>query len=132
MSALKDHVDPAAVRRISDAFGGLPTFESAAVDGLEALERLRHDPARYVRLSVANHLGDVAKDHLDLANRTARRWWDEGAPNLRWIVRHGMRGPIKAGDPETLDILGFGPPKVDVRRFERSATEVRYPGELSR
>ena len=35
-----------------------------------------HDPVRYVRRSVANHLGDIAKDHLELALDTAQRWLD--------------------------------------------------------
>lgn len=38
------------------------------------LDRLADDPSPYVRLSVANHLGDIAKDHPALAVATAERW----------------------------------------------------------
>jgi 3-methyladenine DNA glycosylase AlkC len=111
--------------------GRLRRFATDPTAPLALLETLRHDPAKYVRLSVANHLGDIAKDHPIRANQVARRWWNEGDDNLRWVVRHGLRGPIKAGDPDSLDILGYGPPKVDVGRFVVSPSTVAYPGELT-
>lgn len=73
------------------------------------LDRLVDDPSEYVRRSVANHLNDIAKDHPRLAIDTAARWLKEGgvAERREWIVRHGMRSLIKAGDPAALALVGF-------------------------
>lgn len=83
--------------------------------GLALLERLRDDPERYVQRSVANHLGDVAKDHPDVAVGVAARWWADGGPSRRWIVRHGLRHLVKQGHPGALAILGHDePPAVRI------------------
>lgn len=70
---------------------------------IELLDQLVGDPSEYVRRSVANHLNDIAKDHPDLALDTARRWNDLGHG---WVVRHGLRSLIKAGDPVAMSLLG--------------------------
>jgi 3-methyladenine DNA glycosylase AlkC len=41
---------------------------------LALLERLKDDPALYVRRSVANNLNDIGKDHPALLADTARGW----------------------------------------------------------
>jgi 3-methyladenine DNA glycosylase AlkC len=67
------------------------------------LQRLKDDPDLYVRRSVANHVGDIAKDHLELAIDLCEGWLDEaGGPEnateeLKWVVRHAMRNPVKKG-----------------------------------
>jgi 3-methyladenine DNA glycosylase AlkC len=81
--------------------------------GLELLERLVDDPSPYVRRSVANHLGDVAKDHPDLAVALAKRWLDE-APSREELVRHGLRALLKAGRPDALALFGHDRVHVDV------------------
>jgi 3-methyladenine DNA glycosylase AlkC len=66
---------------------------------------LKDDQELYVRRSVANHLGDIAKDHLDFALDVCTAWLDEveasedeaRTANRRWIVRHAVRHPAKAG-----------------------------------
>jgi 3-methyladenine DNA glycosylase AlkC len=45
----------------------LPEFQKDPTHTLPLLEVLKDDPALYVRRSVANHLADIAKDHLDFA-----------------------------------------------------------------
>jgi 3-methyladenine DNA glycosylase AlkC len=58
-----------------------------------------------VRRSVANHLGDIAKDHPEVAFGVCERWLDEvkdsddeaRAENRRWIVRHAVRLPAQKG-----------------------------------
>ncbi len=70
--------------------------------GLAIIERLVDDPSEYVRRSVANHLGDVAKDHPDLAVAVARRW----LPGRRRLVEHALRDLLKKGHPGALDLLG--------------------------
>jgi 3-methyladenine DNA glycosylase AlkC len=69
------------------------------------LDRLVDDPSPYVRRSVANHLNDVAKDHPDLALDLARRWLGRGDAAAA-VVRHGLRGLVKAGDAAALDLVG--------------------------
>lgn len=86
----------------------LPAFQTNPQLALPLLDALKDDPSSYVRRSVANHLGDIAKDHPDLAVGTARTWL-QGAPAPREaLVRHGLRFLIKRGDAGALDALGVG------------------------
>lgn len=86
----------------------LPAFQNNPQLALPLLDALKDDPSSYVRRSVANHLGDIAKDHPDLAVGTARTWL-QGAPLPReTLVRHGLRFLIKRGDAGALDALGVG------------------------
>lgn len=80
---------------------------------LARLARLVDDPSAYVRRSVANHLGDVAKDHPELAVATAAAWLD-GRPDRLPLVRHGLRSLLKAGHPRALGLLGHPPAEVTV------------------
>lgn len=69
---------------------------------LPLLTSLRDDPVRYVTRSVANHLGDIGKDHLTLLLQTCSSWLDdldgvpkETATERRWLIRHALRHPAK-------------------------------------
>lgn len=81
---------------------------------LPLLEKLKDDSELYVRRSVANHLGDLAKDHLDLVVETCTRWLEESqtmkdagkAKNRRWLIRHALRYPAKKGNERALEIRG--------------------------
>ncbi|MDA0835376.1 MAG: DNA alkylation repair protein [Planctomycetota bacterium] len=69
------------------------------------LETLKNDSSQYVRRSVANHLGDMAKDHPETAFEICDRWLQEGASlDLKWIIRHAMRYPAKKGNAAALKI----------------------------
>lgn len=70
--------------------------------GLAVIERLVDDPSPYVRRSVANHLGDVAKDHPDRAVAVARGW----LPGRRALVLHALRDLLKKGHPSALRLVG--------------------------
>lgn len=86
----------------------LPAFQNNPQLALPLLDALKDDSSSYVRRSVANHLGDIAKDHPDLAVGTARTWL-QGAPAPREaLVRHGLRFLVKRGDAAALDALGMG------------------------
>jgi 3-methyladenine DNA glycosylase AlkC len=83
----------------------LPEFQADPQFTLPLLELLKDDRELYVRRSVANHLGDIAKDHLETALDVCQRWLDEltnvnedRAKNRRWIVRHAVRHPAKQGE----------------------------------
>lgn len=73
--------------------------------GLELITRLVDDPSPYVRRSVANHLGDVAKDHPERAVATGAAWMAERA-DRRPLVQHGLRTLLKAGHPGALALFG--------------------------
>lgn len=83
----------------------LPEFQADPHLSLPLLEALKDDPELYVRRSVANHLGDIAKDHPDIAFAVCERWLDElrasaddrQAEQRRWIVRHAVRLPARQG-----------------------------------
>jgi 3-methyladenine DNA glycosylase AlkC len=89
-------------------------YLSAAPDRvLPLLAPLIADPSAYVRTSVANHLNDVSKDAPARALDVAAAWLS--APldperardeDRRWVVKHALRGLIKAGDPRALALLG--------------------------
>jgi 3-methyladenine DNA glycosylase AlkC len=72
---------------------------------LQVLETLKHDTSLYVRRSVANHLGDIAKDHPDIAFSLCERWLKEDpSTDLKWLICHAVRHPAKKGDPRALKI----------------------------
>ncbi len=100
--------------------------------GLARIERLVDDPSPYVRRSVANHLGDVAKDHVDLAVATAARWLAADATR-RPLVLHALRTPLKRGHPGALALLGFHPADVVVTgaRIEPAAVTEGEAVEVS-
>jgi 3-methyladenine DNA glycosylase AlkC len=75
---------------------------------LALLELLRDDDSAYVRRSVGNNLNDISKDHPDLVVSVAQRWWADGSPARRQVVRQGLRTLVKRGDPAALAILGHG------------------------
>jgi 3-methyladenine DNA glycosylase AlkC len=75
---------------------------------LPLLEALRDDPSGYLRRSVANNLNDIAKDHPELVVAIAGRWLAGASGERRALVRHALRGLVKAGDPAALALLGLG------------------------
>ena len=75
---------------------------------LPLLAALKDDPSSYVRRSVANHLGDIAKDHPEVATDTARNWLREASAEREALVRHGLRYLVKQGHSGALEALGVG------------------------
>jgi 3-methyladenine DNA glycosylase AlkC len=69
---------------------------------LPLLEALKDDPELYVRRSVANHLGDIAKDHPSLVIDLCRRWLKNASPERRWLIRHALRYPAKKGHADAI------------------------------
>lgn len=65
---------------------------------LPILDALKNDPSLYVRRSVANHLGDIAKDHPALAFDVCERWLTDADKDLKWVIRHAVRHPAKRGN----------------------------------
>ena len=69
---------------------------------LPILERLKDDPSLYVRRSVANHLGDIAKDHPERVFALCEAWLDGASNERKWLIRHALRHPAGKGHPTAL------------------------------
>ncbi|MBX3732484.1 MAG: DNA alkylation repair protein [Verrucomicrobiae bacterium] len=80
----------------------LTAFQQDPRPVLPILEALKDDPDLYVRRSVANHVGDIAKDHPQLALELCDRWMKDAPPERRWLIRHALRYPAKHGVREAL------------------------------
>jgi len=94
---------------------------------LELLERLRDDPTTLVRRSVANNLNDLGKVHPELLTRTCAVWAEGASPERRALIEHALRSAVKRGDPEALEILGYGKPAavvIEDVRFEPGHVEI--------
>jgi 3-methyladenine DNA glycosylase AlkC len=97
----------------------LKLYQAEPHRALEFLELLKDDPTLYVRKSVANHLGDIAKDHPKFAVEIGKRWYDEAKPHRVWIVRHGLRALIKKGFLPALKIFGVHrAPEVKIEKIK--------------
>lgn len=84
---------------------------------LPLLEKLRDDPEEYVRRSVANNLNDIAKDNPEVVVSLCRRWLKNAPKDRQRLVRHALRSLVKQGHSGALELLGFGPPAVEILRF---------------
>lgn len=110
----------------------LPAFQADPTPVLPLLEALKDDPVLYVRRSVANHLGDILKDHPPVAYGICRRWIEEidaaafdpaTADNRRWMIRHAVRLPAKQGERTALALRAAAKPRI-----QRTATRGRSAG----
>ncbi|TMR93216.1 hypothetical protein [Nonomuraea basaltis] len=93
---------------------------------LPLLDRLRDDPSEYVRRSVANHVNDLAKDHPEVALELLARWRSGGGSHVEQVLRHAVRGLLRAGHPEALALVGATPGSgaVDVLALEADTVAV--------
>jgi 3-methyladenine DNA glycosylase AlkC len=76
---------------------------------LPILEALKDDSSEYVRMSVANNLNDISKDHPGLVLETSEKWLGQ-SKKTDWIVKRACRTLLKAGNTEALLLFGFGDP----------------------
>lgn len=82
----------------------IPAFIKNPRPVLPILEALKDDPDLYVRRSVANHLGDIAKDHPELVFEICDRWLKGASVERKWLIRHAVRHPAKKGVPAALSL----------------------------
>jgi 3-methyladenine DNA glycosylase AlkC len=75
----------------------IPAFIKDPRPVLPILEALKDDADLYVRRSVANHIGDIAKDHPQLAFELCERWLNGASAERKWMIRHAVRHPAKKG-----------------------------------
>jgi 3-methyladenine DNA glycosylase AlkC len=82
----------------------IPAFIKDPRPVLPILEALKDDTALYVRRSVANHIGDITKDHPRLAFDLCERWLAGATKERKWLLRHAVRHPAKKGVKAALRI----------------------------
>src|SRR5687768_15073033 len=75
---------------------------------LQLLELLKDDPSTLVRRSVANNLNDLGKVHPALLVQTCAAWLEDESPERRALVEHALRSAVKRGEPDALQLLGYG------------------------
>jgi 3-methyladenine DNA glycosylase AlkC len=80
----------------------IDSFVKDPTPSLLILEELKNDPDLYVRRSVANHVGDIAKDNPELAFDLCGKWLIDASPELNWIIRHAVRNPFKKGNERAI------------------------------
>jgi 3-methyladenine DNA glycosylase AlkC len=98
---------------------------------LPILERLKDDPSDAVRRSVANNLGDIAKDHPKLAVSIGAAWIAQSKARQP-LVRHALRDLLKKGNQKALDLFGVGKAaKVSVERLSLSPKRVVIGGKTT-
>ena len=84
----------------------LKEFKKDPTKVLEVLELLKDDESEYVRKSVANNLNDISKDSSNIAKNIFKNWHGN-SKNTDWIVKHGSRTLLKAGDKDVLKLFGY-------------------------
>ncbi len=82
----------------------IPSFIHDPTPTLTILDALKDDPELYVRRSVANHLGDIAKDHPEIVFEICERWLPKASESRKWLIRHALRHPAKKGNKEALGL----------------------------
>lgn len=82
----------------------IPAFIKDPRPVLPILDALKDDADLYVRRSVANHLGDIAKDHPRLAFALCECWLEGASKERKWLLRHAVRHPAKKGVKAALRI----------------------------
>ncbi|MGY8902463.1 MAG: DNA alkylation repair protein [Flavobacteriales bacterium] len=82
----------------------LDSFISNPEPCIPILERLKDDPDLYVRRSVANHVGDIAKDNLEVALSLCEKWLKNPSSELKWVIRHALRNPVKRNVKRAIEL----------------------------
>lgn len=95
---------------------------------LPVLDALYADPTRYVTRSVANHLNDISKLDPDLVINTLQRWQEsqrQREKEMAFITKHALRTLVKQGNPDALQLLGFGDePDIDITTLVTTTPQV--------
>jgi 3-methyladenine DNA glycosylase AlkC len=97
---------------------------------LPILENLKSDKEIYVQKSVANHLNDISKDHPKLILDIIKKW--KGiSKQTDWIIKHGSRTLLKAGDEKVLKVFGTANAKdITISDFHLKNSKLRLGDNL--
>lgn len=85
----------------------LPRLKKDPAPIIPILENLKNDPSKFVRLSVANNLNDIAKDNPKIIIALAKSWKGK-SKNVDWVIKHGCRTLLKQGNTEIMSLFGLG------------------------
>lgn len=108
----------------------LPDLKKNPAPILPILEKLKNDPARSVRLSVANNLNDISKDNPEIVIDLAKKWYGK-SKEVDWIIKHGCRTLLKSGNPVIMELFGLGSVKnISIGNFQISTPEVKVGNSL--
>lgn len=109
----------------------LPNLKKDPTPIIPILENLKNDPARFVRLSVANNLNDIAKDNPEIVIDLAKKWKGE-SKEVDWIIKHGCRTLLKQGIPEVMELFGFDSIRnnISMEDFQISSLKVKKNNSL--
>jgi len=108
----------------------LPNLKKDPTPIIPILENLKNDPARFVRLSVANNLNDIAKDNPEIVFELAKKWRGE-SKEVDWIIKHGCRTLLKQGNPEVMELFGLdGVKNISIENFQISNPKVKVGDSL--
>ena len=109
----------------------LPNLKKNPAPIIPILENLKNDPSRFVRLSVANNLNDIAKDNPATVIELAKKWQGE-SQEIDWILKHGCRTLLKQGNREAMELFGFGSAakNITIQNFSISTPKVKIGSSL--
>ena len=108
----------------------LPNLKENPAPIIPILENLKNDPARFVRLSVANNLNDIAKDNPETVIELVKKWQGE-SEEVDWVIKHGCRTLLKQGCSEVMELFGFDSVKnISVEGLKISTPEVKIGDSL--
>lgn len=108
----------------------LPDLKKDPAPIIPILENLKNDPAKSVRLSVANNLNDIAKDNPEIVIELAKRWYGESS-EVDWLIKHGCRTLLKQGNPKVIELFGLrGTENIRIENFQISTPQVKVGASL--
>ena len=108
----------------------LPNLKENPAPIIPILENLKNDISRFVRLSVANNLNDIAKDNPETVISLVKKWQGK-SENVNWVIKHGSRTLLKQGNADVMEIFGFDTTKdITVKDFKISTPKVKIGDSL--
>jgi len=109
----------------------LPYLKKNPITILPILDNLKNDPSEYVRRSVANSLNDIAKDNPQIVVKLAKRWKGKTEQTDK-LIKHACRSLLKEGNPELMELFGFGSiAEVGIENFEIATPQVKIGDYLN-
>lgn len=110
---------------------GVPTLKKDPSLILPILEKLKNDPEKFVRKSVANNLNDISKDHPKLVIDICERWQGT-SKNTDWIIKHACRTLLKQGNKRAMLLFGFvNPEKMEIEKLKISNLSPKIREEIN-
>lgn len=109
----------------------LPHLKKDPTPIIPILEKLKNDPAKFVRLSVANNLNDIAKDNPEIVIDLVKRWKGK-SEEIDWIIKHSCRTLLKQGNREVMELFGFGAVEknISIENLQISTPKVKVGNSL--